>query len=342
MTQSLTMQSIAFSEKGGVDVLKQTTVPKPSPAGREILVKIKGVSVNPIDYKVRAGRAPFPNHEIIGWDASGIVEALGPDATKFQVGDEVMFSGSVMYQGCYAEYATMDERLVGHKPKSLSFADAAGLPLVTLTAWESLVEKLEIPVSSEANHRPLLIINGAGGVGSVATQIARKVLNLETVITTASRPETFEWCKKMGATHVLDHSKPLQPQLEELGLAVDYVFISYNTDAYLETVVDLIQPFGKIVSIGETFNPLAFQKGINKSLTYAWESVFAKSLAGINMDSQGEVLTQVAQLLDGQVFTPISTVKMIFSLETLKKSHELLETGRVIGKIIFEMPNKWA
>ncbi|KAK9663784.1 hypothetical protein K7432_017908 [Basidiobolus ranarum] len=333
---------VILQQKGGdISVLEESTLPKPSPTGSDILVRNLAVSVNPVDYKVRSGVFIQTYPLVIGWDGAGVVEAVGENVKQYKVGDEVIYSGSVIRSGSNSEYTLVDERIVGRKPKSLSFTDAAGLPLTALTAWEALVEQLAIPVpesKSSKNPKSILIINGAGGVGSLATQFASKVLNLSNVVATASRPETIDWCKKMGATHVINHREDLKQQITQLGLTVDYVFICHSTANYLPIVQDIIKPFGRIVTIVEVESPLPFTD-MSKSLSFSWEFMFAKSMHNHDMISQSVILNRVADLVDSGVILPTVTETLDFSLEALRAAHKKVEDGVVIGKIVLDMEN---
>ncbi|RKO91708.1 chaperonin 10-like protein [Blyttiomyces helicus] len=230
MSVPSTQTAIAQLIHGGAETLQEVQIPIPKPTGLDILVNVKAVSVNPVDYKKRSGSLganKLAEPLVIGYDASGVVEAVGEDVTLFKKGDEVLYAGVLNRQGSNAPYQLVDERIVAIKPKTWSHADTAALPLVSLTAWEALVDNMGIPVSQKENPKSLLIINGAGGVGTLALTLASKVLKLKTIIATASRPETIAWTKKFGATHVINHNLPLGPQLKEQDLTFDYVFSKF-------------------------------------------------------------------------------------------------------------------
>ena len=232
-------------------------LPKPAaPASRDLLVRVEAISVNPVDTKVRS---PKPNVEknprVLGWDAAGVVEAVGSDVKRFKSGDEVYYAGDIKRPGSNSEFHLVDERIVGHKPRSLNFAEAAALPLTTLTAWEALFERINIDRQGANQGQSLLIIAGAGGVGSIATQLARLAGLI--VIATASRPETQAWVASMGANHVVDHRQPLPPQLRALNFAsVDFIANFVNTDTYWSVMAELIRPQGKIACIVENSGPI--------------------------------------------------------------------------------------
>ncbi|RKO87633.1 oxidoreductase [Blyttiomyces helicus] len=325
--------------KGGVDTLQEVQIPVEKPTSTDILVSVKAVSVNPIDYKLRARSdttskvdGPF----VMGYDASGIVEAVGDKVTLFKKGDEVFYSGSATRSGSNATYQLVDERIVALKPKTWSHTDSAALPLVSLAAWEAMVESMAIPVSETENPKSILIINGAGGVGTVALTLASKVLKLKTVIATASRPETVAWAKKFGATHVINHTLPLGPQLEEQGLHFDYAFIcGGTTDKNLTELVPLINPLGKIASILPAESPLALQAGMMKSISFHWALMFVKSMTNTRPETQGQILKQIAAYADAGVFSnDIVTERYKFDVEGLRTVHTKLEGGKTIGKIV--------
>ena len=252
--------------------LVDVELPKPEPSGRDLLVRIEAISVNPVDTKVRA---PKPNVEasprVLGWDAAGVVEAVGADVAQFRPGDEVYYAGDITRPGSNAQFQLVDQRLVGHKPRTLSFAEAASLPLTAITAWEAFFERLGIDRHGNERNRTMLIIGGAGGVGSIAIQLA-KLAGL-VVLTTASRPETRQWVRDLGADHVLDHRQPLPAQVAALGFKfVDFIANFSNTDAYWAAMAELIRPEGRIVSIVENEKPLDLNLLKSKSAGFVWNS----------------------------------------------------------------------
>lgn len=333
-----TMNAIGIRQKGAAKmVLESLQLSKPKATGRDILVKIQAVSVNPVDTKVRGGAgnysAKLEEPKVLGYDGSGIVDSVGSEAKKFKVGDQVYFAGSVIRNGTNSEYTLVDERIVGRKPKSLDHADAAALPLVALTAWELLLEQMRI---QKGDPGTLLIINAAGGVGSIAIQLARNVLDLKTVIATASRKETIEWVKQLGATHVIDHHKDLKTQIDQLGLSVDYVVIFHDPDTYIPKALQIIKPYG---TIGTILDPKAANfVGANlKCLTYVHEFMFGKSMYGIRMESQGEILDTIAEGIDAGTLRPITQEKMDLSVSHLAEIHERVESGKVFGKAVLRV-----
>ncbi|MET3027977.1 zinc-binding alcohol dehydrogenase family protein [Flavobacterium sp. UW10123] len=309
---------------------------KPIPGPHDLLVKIDAISVNPVDFKIRQNSAKdtvLEAPKIIGWDAVGIVQAVGQDVTLFEVGDSVYYAGDITKQGSNAEYQIIDERIVGRKPKSLSIEESAVIPLTALTAWEILFDRIRITVDKDKG-KSILIIGGAGGVGSIAIQLAKKIAGL-TVIATASRPETIEWCKQQGADFVVDH-KDLVSSVREAGFEyVDFILDFVDTNAYWDTMVELIKPQGHIASITGSSDPVALTKLKSKSVSFSWELMYTRSMYQTeDMIEQHNILNIVADLLDdGILKTTLNTTLNGLTAENLKKAHELLESGRTIGKI---------
>lgn len=316
----------------------ETEIPTPTPEPRDLLVRVKALSVNPVDYKVRTSPQRQHPSRILGWDASGIVEAVGQDVTLFNVGDEVYYAGSVIRAGNNSEYHVVDERIVGKKPTSLTFEQAAAMPLTTITAWEALFERLGIePQKTPVNQsKTVLIIGGAGGVGSIAIQLAKQVAGMS-VIATASRPETMEWCKKMGADYTINHHQPFLSELAAIGIkTVDYILCLNNTTQHLPNMVDVIKPQGKICSIVSTQQPFDLNPFFSKSITFVWEMMFTKSRYETDdMQSQHDLLNQVAILIDqGILKTTITENLGVLNPVNLAKAHQLLESGTAIGKVV--------
>lgn len=309
---------------------------KPVPGPNDLLVKIDAISVNPVDFKIRQSSAQdtvLETPKIIGWDAAGIVQAVGQDVTLFEVGDSVYYAGDLTKQGSNAEYQIIDERIVGKKPKTLSVEEAVAIPLTALTAWEILFDRIRI-TDERDKGKSILIIGGAGGVGSIAIQLAKKIAGL-TVIATASRPETVEWCKQQGADFVADH-KDLIASVREAGFEhVDFILDFVDTNAYWDTMVELIKPQGHIASITGSSEPVVLNKLKSKSVSFSWELMYTRSMYQTeDMIEQHNILNIVADLLDdGILKTTLNTTLNGFTAENLKKAHELLESGRTIGKI---------
>ncbi|WP_293309664.1 zinc-binding alcohol dehydrogenase family protein [Pedobacter sp. UBA5917] len=313
--------------------------PIPEAKCRDILVKIKAISVNPVDFKIRQNSAKdtiLESPKVIGWDAAGTVEAIGEAVTFFKPGDEVYYAGEFTRDGSNAEYQLVDERIVGLKPKTLTDAEAAAIPLTALTAWESLYDRIRISEQKDKG-KSILIIGGAGGMGSIAIQLAKKVSGLK-VITTASRPETKEWCKAMGADVVVDH-KNLVEEVRAAGFnEVDFILDFVDLNGYWDQIVELIKPQGHIVSITGSATPVVLNKLKNKSVTFSWEFMYTRSLFKTDdMEEQHRILDQVAQLLDkGEIKTTLQQTLKGFTVENLKEAHRLLESGKTIGKVVIE------
>jgi NADPH2:quinone reductase len=316
--------------------LVDVDLPMPEAKGHDLLVEIKAVSVNPVDVKVRASASPPADElKVLGWDAAGIVKATGPDVTLFRPGDEVFYAGAINRSGSNAEFHLVDERIVGRKPKSLDFAAAAALPLTSITAYEALFDRVKVqdPVSGAA--RCILIIGGAGGVGSIAIQIARALSDL-TVIATASRPETQAWVKELGAHHVVDHSKPIAPQIAALGIgAPGFVFSTTNTDSHVKDIVDTIAPQGRFALIDDpkTLDVVPFKR---KAASIHWELMFTRPLFGTpDMIEQHKMLNKVSELVDaGKIRTTLSETIGTINAANLKKAHAMVESGRMKGKAV--------
>jgi NADPH2:quinone reductase len=315
----------------------ETAVPEPK--GRDVLVKIKAISVNPVDYKIRQNSAKdtmLESPKVIGWDAAGIVESVGEAVTFFKPGDAVYYAGDLNRSGTDAEYQLIDERIVGLKPVTLSDAEAAAMPLTALTAWESLYDRIRINDQKDKG-KSILIIGGAGGVGSIAIQLAKKVSGLK-VITTASRPETKEWCMAMGADAVVDH-KNLIEEVRAAGFQeVDFILDFVDLNGYWDAIVELIKPQGHIVSITGSATPIALNKLKTKSVTFSWELMYTRSTYQTDdMEEQHHILNKLAELFDnGTIKTTLNTTLKGFTAENLKEAHRLLESGKTIGKVVIE------
>ena len=325
-------QSLPITEEDSF-IAFETEIPKPE--GRDLLVKVQANSVNPVDYKIRQNAAKdqvLDTPKIIGWDAVGIVEAVGAEVALFNVGDAVFYAGDLTRSGSNAEYQLVDERIVGRKPKNLSIAEAAAIPLTGLTAYETLFDRFKYNPATDKG-KSLLILAGAGGVGSIAIQLAKKLTDL-TVIATASREETQDWCKQMGADYVVNHYE-LKDQLAAAGFEqVDFIFDCVDLKSYWETAAELIKPQGHIVSITGSSEPLNLNLLKNKSVTFSWELMYTRSMHQTeDMQRQHDILNHLAQLLeDGTLQTTLTTTFEGFSVENLKEAHKLQESGKSIGK----------
>ncbi|WP_426485437.1 zinc-binding alcohol dehydrogenase family protein [Flavobacterium sp. 2] len=309
---------------------------KPVPGAHDLLVKIDAISVNPVDFKIRQNSAKdtvLETPKIIGWDAVGIVQAVGEKVTLFEVGDPVYYAGDITKQGSNAEFQIIDERIVGRKPKSLSIEEAAVIPLTALTAWEILFDRIRINAEKDKG-KSILIIGGAGGVGSIAIQLAKKIAGL-TVIATASRPETIDWCKNQGADYVVDH-KNLISEVRKAGFEhVDFILDFVDTNAYWEIMTELIKPQGHIASITGSSNPVALNSLKSKSVSFSWELMYTRSMFQTeDMIEQHHILNKVADLLDNGILkTTLNETLNGLTADNLKKAHQLLESGKTIGKI---------
>jgi len=313
-------------------------LPDPMPNGRDILVRVKAISVNPVDTKVRRSKGPDSvevEPRVLGWDAAGIVEAVGPDVDLFCVGDAVFYAGSITRPGSNSEMHRVDERIVGRKPSSIDFPDAAALPLTSITAWEMLFERFGIDPSVGARDQNILILAGAGGVGSIAIQLAKWAGLMVTA--TASRPETKAWCRELGADFIVDHRQPLAPQLQKLGLNdFDYIANFHDTDTYWTFMAEWIKPQGMIGSIVENKNALDLRLLKNKSAAFVWEFMFTRSMFQTpDLEVQGHILNQIANLIDGGKIrgTLQETLKPI-NAANLRRAHRRLESGTMIGKLV--------
>jgi NADPH2:quinone reductase len=310
---------------------------KPSATGYDILVKIDAISVNPVDFKIRLSAAPdkvLDTPKIIGWDAVGTVEEVGDKTSKFKVGDMVYYAGDLTRSGSNAEYQLVDERIVGHKPKNLSIAEAAAMPLTGLTAWESLFDRIKVNPNKDKG-KTVLILAGAGGVGSIAIQIAKKVAGL-TVIATASRPVSIEWCKSLGADFVVNHHH-LKEDLEKIGHSqIDYILDFVDLQGYWETITDIVKPQGHIVSITGSSTPLNLNLLKTKSVTFSWELMYTRSMYNTgDMEQQHVILNEIADLLDnGTLKSTLTTTLKGFTVENLIEAHRLQESGKSIGKTV--------
>lgn len=319
------------------EALLDVKIDAPEPAGRDLLVDVKAISVNPVDTKRRAaGTRPESELKILGWDAAGIVQATGPEAELFKPGDKVYYAGSNQRPGANSELHLVDERIVGPKPANLSFAEAAAMPLTTITAWEALFERMGISKSGAHAGRRLLILGGAGGVGSIAIQLAKKLARL-TVAASASRPDSIAWVKGLGADAVLDHTQPLPAQMAALGEA-DYILCCNNTDAIFPDLPRLIAPQGRICSIVRTQRPVDLAPLQEKSASFAWEGMFTRSTFNTpDLQAQHNLLEDAAGLLEaGTLVTTFRANLGMICAANLRQAHQRLEHGHTVGKLVLE------
>lgn len=323
---------------GRDDALVDIDLPRPVPTGRDLLVEVAAVSVNPVDTKVRRNVSPAEGEwKVTGWDAVGTVVGTGDAVTGFRTGDEVFYAGSLTRPGANSEFHLVDERIVGKKPRSLTSAEAAALPLTAITAWEMLFDRLDIRKPVAAGAGTILVIGGAGGVGSIAIQLLRALTDL-TVIATASRPETRSWIMELGAHHVIDHSQPLAPQVAALGTgAPGFVFSTTQTSRHLADIVELIAPQGRfgVIDDPNVLDVMGFKR---KAVSVHWEMMFARPVFETpDMAEQGRLLNEVSRLVDeGRIVTTLTETLSPINADNLKKAHAAIESGRTRGKIVLE------
>jgi NADPH2:quinone reductase len=312
-------------------------LPMPEAAGRDLLVEIKAVSVNPVDTKVRRSAAVEPGqHRILGYDAAGVVKAVGPGVKLFKPGDEVYYAGVINRPGTNAEYHLVDERIVGFKPKTLNFEEAAALPLTAITAYETLFHRMKVQDKVAGAWNAVLVIGGAGGVGSIAIQLLRELSDV-TVIGTGSRPETQAWIKELGAHHVLDHSKPMAQQLAQMAIgAPAFVFSTTHTENHLKDILELIAPQGRLALIDDPKEPMDLRAFKSKALSVHWEMMFARAVfQTADMIEQHKLLNHVAELVDAKkIRTTLAETLGPINAMNLKKAHAMVESNRTKGKLV--------
>lgn len=329
------MKAIGYHQSGGLDALVDIDVAMPQPGPRDLLVRVKAVSVNPVDVKTRAGSAPHDAPRILGYDAAGVVEKVGADVTAFAPGDAVFYAGAIDRPGSDAEFHVVDERIVGAKPTSIDWADAAALPLTSLTAFELLFDRMRVPFGSFTGGGTLLVINGAGGVGSILIQLARRLTGLR-VVATASRPETVAWVRSLGAHDVIDHHQPLDEELRRIGIEqADYVAGLTATEQHLDAIAKLIAPQGTLALIDDpkTLDIVPFKR---KAVTVAWELMFTRSLFQTpDMARQGMILNEIAALVDAGVLRSTMTQNVgPLTAKNLRRAHAIVESGNAHGKTV--------
>lgn len=342
MSSNQTMKAIGFYRYLPVsdqESLVDLEIEKPLPTGRDILVEVRAISVNPIDIKVRAmGNDGNDTPKILGYDVAGIVAQVGSDCTLFKPGDEVYYAGSLVRPGGNSQFHLVDERIVGMKPKSLDFAQAAALPLTAITAWEGLYDRLGISHNNKDNtNKTILLIGAAGGVGSIASQLA-KLAGL-TVIGTTSRTESSQWAIDHGADFTINHHKEFAPQLKEMGLdSVDYIFCLNKTELHWENMAAVIAPQGRICLIVASQKPLDLNVFFYKSVTISWELMFTRStFQTSDMLEQHNLLNKLTGLIDaGKVKTTLAERLEPIHAANLRLAHQKIESGKTIGKIVLE------
>ncbi len=327
-------QSLPITEQ---DSFIEFETEKPKPEGYDLLVKVQANSVNPVDFKVRVSAAKdtlLETPKVIGWDAVGIVEAVGDKTSKFKIGDAVYYAGDITRSGSNASYQLIDERIVGNKPKNLTIAEAAAIPLTGLTAYESLFDRIKVNPETDKG-KSVLILAGAGGVGSMAIQLAKKLGNL-TVIATASRPDSIAWCYDLGADFVVNHHQ-LKEDLNKIGHSqVNYILDFVDLEGYWETAAEIIKPQGHIVSITGSSKSLNLDILKTKSVTFSWELMYTRSMYTTDdIERQNEILNHLSSLLDdGTLRTTLTTTLEGFTVANLKKAHQMQESGKTIGKTV--------
>ena len=329
------MRAVGYQKSLPIDAkeaLVDINLPKPVAVGRDVLVQVHAISVNPVDTKVRRRAQPAAGEwMVLGYDAAGVVTAVGPDATLFKPGDAVFYAGDMTRQGTNAELHLVDERIVGHKPKSLDWAQAAALPLTAITAWEALFDRLDVRKPVPGNN-DILIVGGAGGVASIAIQLARQLTDLR-VIATASRPETRSWVQDLGAHLVIDHAQALSAQIDGPG----FVFSTTNTDKHVLDIAKLIAPQGRFGLIDDpaTLDIMPFKR---KSVSVHWELMFTRPIfKTADMGAQGVLLNEVSRLVDaGTIRTTLGENFGRIDATNLKRAHALIESGKARGKIVLE------
>ena len=336
------MKAVAYYQSLPVDhadALQDVELPAPTPGPRDLLVEVKAISVNPVDSKIRRNAAPEAGAaKVLGWDASGIVKAVGNEVSLFQPGDRVYYAGAINRAGANSELHVVDERIVGHMPKTLAFAEAAAMPLTAITAWELLFERLQISQGSADQGQSLLIVGAAGGVGSMLVQLARQLTGL-TVIGTASRPETQVWVRELGAHHVIDHRQPLSEELKRIGVnQVTHVASLTQTDQHFAQLVEALAPQGRLALIDDPEQALDIMQLKRKSLSLHWELMFTRSLfETADMVEQHRLLERVAELVDaGTLKTTLGEHFGSINAVNLRRAHSLLESGTAKGKIVLE------
>jgi len=332
------MKAIGYKEAGPISAENaliefEAIAPKIGP--HDLLVEVRGISVNPVDVKVRASAQPDDEPRILGFDAAGIVKEVGSQTSKFKPGDEVFYAGDITRPGTNAALHAVDERIVGRKPSSLSFTEAAGMPLTSITAWEILFDSFGLK-EGEGAGEALLIIGGAGGVGSILTQLAKQLTKL-TVVTTASRDDTRAWSQKMGADHIVNHRNPLDEEMKALGISPRYVAALTHTGSHYEAIQALIKPRGHMALIDDPESldvlPLKY-----KAISVSWEFMFTRSMFQTeDIDEQHKLLNRVSALLDdGTLISTVNNHGGALTAENLRAAHELQESGKAIGKTVLE------
>jgi len=318
--------------------LLDVELPTPEASGRDLLVRVEALSVNPVDTKIRQRVDPDGADKVLGWDAAGTVVAIGPEVTRFKVGDAVYYAGELERPGANSEFHLVDERLAGRKPATLSMPEAAALPLTTITAWELMFDRMGMAHGTQGRPASLLVVGAAGGVGSIAVQLARRLTGL-TVIGTASRDDTRAWVKAMGAHHVVNHTGSLLDEVRAVSPdGVDYVLSLTHTEQHFASLVELLKPQGKLGLIDDPAEVIDIRLLKRKSLSLHWEFMYTRSMFRTHdMPEQGRILDEVANLVDaGAVRTTMRENLGVVNAANMRKAHALLESGKAIGKVVLE------
>ncbi|MCW8086889.1 zinc-binding alcohol dehydrogenase family protein [Sabulicella glaciei] len=335
------MKAVAYTKSLPIaefESLEDVTLPDPpEPKGHDLLVEVRAVSVNPVDTKVRMRADPGGAPKVLGYDAAGVVRAVGLDVRHFRPGDAVFYAGDISRPGTNSALHLVDERIVGPKPKRLSFAEAAAVPLTAITAWEAMFDRLRIPRDTTPRQEAVLVIGGAGGVGSIAVQLARRLTGLR-VLATASRPETKEWVHQMGAHEVLDHGGDLVAQVKALGVKVPYVFVTTQTEAHWAAICEIVAPQGGVCLIDDPKQPPDVRMLKSKSASLHWEFMFVRPMnATPDMEEQHRLLAEVSRMLDeGSLRTTLGEHFGAINAANLRRAHAALESGKSRGKVVLE------
>lgn len=335
------MKAVAYQKSLPIDhpdSLCDITIDEPHPEGHDVLVEVKAISVNPVDTKMRMRAEPPPGEwAILGWDATGVVLEAGPEVKLFKPGDRVWYAGAINRPGTNAQLHLVDERIVGRMPQSLDFAQAAALPLTSITAWEMLFDRLQVPTGTAPTGDAILIIGAAGGVGSIMIQLASRLTRLS-VIASASRPQTQSWVRQLGAHQVVDHSKPLAEELKRIGFdQVKYIVSLNRTDHHFDQIVEAIAPQGKFGLIDDP-EPIDVRLLKRKCVSLHWELMFTRSLFQTpDMAAQHRLLMEMARMVDdGLIRTTGNNYFGTINAANLKRAHALIESGASCGKIVLE------
>ena len=321
----------------GEHSLQAIELPDPVATGSDILVAVEAISVNPVDTKIRANVSPQSGYKVIGWDAVGTVKAVGENVSLFNVGDRVYYAGDLTRQGSNAQLQLVDERIVGKAPASLTNAEAAALPLTSITAWELLFDRLQITQSKDSKPASVLVIGAAGGVGSILVQLAKQLTNL-TVVGTAARQQSVQWLTDLGVDYVLDHSQDLNQQRIDAELdEFDYVISLTHTDKHLDSIVEVIKPQGKLALIDDpaSFDILKLKR---KSISLHWEFMYTRSMFQTDdMIAQHQLLKTLSELVDkGIIKTTLGEHLGKINVENILKAHAILESHQARGKLVLE------